>query len=107
MMSSIPLKGVIRDGRVELSEPIDLPDGTEVLVTTAVSFLDDDETLSTERIAREQAAMERLNLFDFMTEDEQGDDPSSIQEWIDDLRSIPPVPENPCDTTPEGTKGRP
>ena len=35
------------------------------------------------------------DLLDFMTEDEQGDDPVLVQQWIDDLRSIPPVPANP------------
>jgi hypothetical protein len=29
---------------------------------------------------------------EFMTEEEQGDDPGSIQRWIDDLRAIPPLP---------------
>jgi hypothetical protein len=29
-----------------------------------------------------------------MNEDDQGDDPEAIQRWIEDLRSIPPVPEN-------------
>ena len=32
---------------------------------------------------------------EFMTEDEQSDDPEGVEQWIDDLRSIPPVPENP------------
>jgi hypothetical protein len=27
-----------------------------------------------------------------MSESEQVDDPAAIQQWIDDLRSIPPVP---------------
>lgn len=31
-MSSILMKGVIRDGRVEVEEPINLPDGSEVIV---------------------------------------------------------------------------
>jgi hypothetical protein len=29
---------------------------------------------------------------EFMTEDEQGDDPESIQRWIDEFRAIPPLP---------------
>jgi hypothetical protein len=29
---------------------------------------------------------------EFMTEDEQGDDEESIDHWIADLRSMPPVP---------------
>ena len=31
----------------------------------------------------------------FMTEDEQSDDPQAIQQWIDGLRAIPPLPQNP------------
>ena len=30
-----------------------------------------------------------------MTEDDQRDDPESIQQWIDDLRAIPPLPITP------------
>ena len=29
----------------------------------------------------------------FMTEDEQSDDPEMVRRWIEDLRSIPPVPD--------------
>ena len=32
---------------------------------------------------------------DFMTEDEQSDDPELIRAWIEDLISIPPVPFDP------------
>ena len=94
-MSSILLKGVIRNGRVEVDEPIDLPDGTEVVVTTGTSLPDEEGPLSAAEIARLPTTMERLQSFDFMTEDEQSDDPEGVQQWIDDLRSIPPVPENP------------
>jgi hypothetical protein len=94
-MSSILLKGIIRNGRVEVDEPIDLPDGTEVVVTTGVNAHDDDGPITQEEIARIQALMERMKSFDFMTEDQQSDDPTLVQEWIDDLRSIPPVPNNP------------
>ena len=31
----------------------------------------------------------------FMTESEQSDDPHAIQRWIDELRAIPPLPQNP------------
>jgi hypothetical protein len=84
-MNMIPWRGVIRNGRVEVDEPIDLPDGTEVVVTTGTSISGE----------HEQMATERLESFDFMTEDEQSDDPVLVQEWIEDLRSIPSVPENP------------
>jgi hypothetical protein len=32
---------------------------------------------------------------DFMTEEEQSDDPEAIQKWIDDLRAIPPLSLHP------------
>jgi hypothetical protein len=32
-MSSILMKGVIRNGQVEVAEPINLPDGSEVTIT--------------------------------------------------------------------------
>jgi hypothetical protein len=32
-MSLILIKGVIRNGRVEVAEPINLPDGSEVTIT--------------------------------------------------------------------------
>src|SRR5438270_36034 len=31
----------------------------------------------------------------FMTEEEQSDDPASVQQWIDELRAIPPLPMTP------------
>jgi hypothetical protein len=33
-MSSILTRGVIRNGRVEVAQPINLPDGSEVMITT-------------------------------------------------------------------------
>lgn len=33
-MSTMTLKGIIRNGRVEVTEPITLPEGTEVVVST-------------------------------------------------------------------------
>ena len=42
-MSSILLKGVIRNGRVEVAEPIDLPDGTELLFSVPDGTSADDE----------------------------------------------------------------
>lgn len=32
---------------------------------------------------------------DFLTEEEQADDPESVERWINDLRSIPPLPMTP------------
>lgn len=57
-MSSL-VKGVIRNGRVEVAEPIDLPDGTEVVVTSEPTWPDDSPPPPAE-IARVLAAMNRL-----------------------------------------------
>jgi hypothetical protein len=32
---------------------------------------------------------------EFMTEEEQSDDPEAIQRWIEDFRAIPPLPMTP------------
>jgi hypothetical protein len=53
------LKGVIRNGRVEVDEPIDLPEGTQVVVAPEASRRDD-HPVSPEEITRVLAAMHRL-----------------------------------------------
>lgn len=58
-MSSILLKGVIRNGRVEVDEPINLPEGTEVVVTSGTTGPDDGPPTTAE-ITRVLAAMHRL-----------------------------------------------
>jgi hypothetical protein len=61
-MSAV-LRGFIRDGRVEVAEPIDLPDGTAVVVAPETTNRDDDP-MSPEEIARILAAMQRLQPLD-------------------------------------------
>ena len=58
-MSSLLLKGVIRNGRVEVEGPIDLPEGTEVVVTSGTTGPDDD-AMSPAEIVRVLAAMHQL-----------------------------------------------
>ena len=53
------LKGVVRNGRVELDAPIDWPDGTEVVVASSDPNRDDDP-MSPAEIARVLAAMQLL-----------------------------------------------
>lgn len=48
-----PLKAHVKNGRLLLDEPTDLPDGTEVTVTIADDDLDDEDR------ARLHAALER------------------------------------------------
>jgi hypothetical protein len=99
-MSWIVRKGIIRGGQIVLETPINLPDGSEVTINGQpygkfVGCEDNGLPPTTEEIAATLNAMKRFEAFEFMTEDEQSDDPMVVQEWIDDLRSIPPVPENP------------
>jgi len=87
-MSSIMIKGVIRAGQVVVDRAIDLPDGSEV---TIVARSESPET------SELREAIAQLEPIRFMTEEEQSDDPDAIQQWIDELRAIPPLPEDPED----------
>jgi hypothetical protein len=42
-------------------------------------------------VVREEAPIE----MEFMTEEEQGDDPEAIRRWIDELRATPALPMTP------------
>ncbi len=66
-MSPSQLKGVIRNGRVEVNEPINLPEGTEVVVTSEATDLDDGP-ISPAEIARVLAAMHQLQSLEIPTE---------------------------------------
>jgi hypothetical protein len=94
-MGAVRRKGIIRGGQVVVEEPIDLPDGSEVTILAGAleEFLDGEEGgLPQTATAREE--MGRFAGIEFMTEDEQGGNPEAVRQWIEDLRSIPPVPEN-------------
>lgn len=65
-MSAV-LKGFIRNGRVEVDGPIDLPDGTEVVVAPETAGRDDGPVPPAE-IARVLAAMQRLQPLDISEE---------------------------------------
>ena len=60
------------NGQVQLNGHPEWPEGLRLLVREAI---------------RQE--------MEFLTEEEQSDDPQAIQQWIDELRSIPPVPEIP------------
>ncbi len=93
-MSTIHRKGVIRGGQVVVEPPIDLPDGSEVTILGGdIATMSPDEESDTPDSSRHSPY--RLSKLVFMTEDEQSNDPEAIQQWIDDLRGIPPVPEDP------------
>jgi hypothetical protein len=63
------LKATVRNGRIELDEPFDLPDGAEVEVILLTPA--DPPTLRG------------------MTEEEQGSTPEAIERWIAALEAIP------------------
>ncbi len=63
------LKAIWKNGKVVLEGHADWPEGSRLIVQE-----------------------EALPGVIFMTEEEQSDDPEAIQQWIDGLRAIPPVP---------------
>ncbi len=79
------VRTVIHDRRIEVPAPEDLPDGTEVILSIGTDVAEDN---------RLPPAADEMDAIDFMTDDEQSDDPEEVEQWLDDLRSIPPVPEN-------------
>jgi hypothetical protein len=80
-MSSILMKGVIRNGRVEVAEPINLPDGSEVTITGHAhgefpDRSDTDRSMTTSEIAVTLAAMAKVEPFD-MSDEER----ASADDW--------------------------
>jgi len=74
-MSSILRKGVIRAGRVEVDEPINLPDGSEVTIIghangKFVGLQDNDRAMTPTEIAQTLAALSRVEPLE--TTDEEG-----------------------------------
>jgi hypothetical protein len=66
------IKATWKNGQVVLDSPAEWPDGRRLVV------------------AEEPTAEIR-----FMTEEEQRDDPESVQRWIAELQAIPPLPMTP------------
>ncbi len=74
-MRSILIKGVIRNGRVEVSEPINLPDGSEVTITghaqdKSLGLSTNDRAMTPTEIAETLGAMDKVQPFD-MTDEER------------------------------------
>jgi hypothetical protein len=61
------IRATVRGGRIEVDEPIDLPDGTQLLIPIPNGEADDE--MGPEEIARVLAAMDRLEPLE-MTEAE-------------------------------------
>jgi len=67
------IKATVRDGRIELDEPIDLPDGTELWIPMpngAVEPAADDGPMSANEIARVLAALDQIIPFDRSAKEE-------------------------------------
>ena len=74
-MSSIWIKGVIRNGRVEVTGPINLPDGSEVTITgytggNSPGRSDCGRPMTPSEIAETLAAMDKVEPFE-MTDEER------------------------------------
>ncbi len=74
-MSRILVKGIVRNGRVEVEEPINLPDGSEVTITgypngKFVGLPDNGDPMSPDEIAATLEAMDRIEPLD-MTDEER------------------------------------
>ena len=71
-MRSILMKGIVRNGRVEVAEPIDLPDGSEVTITGNGYFVGKsgtDRPMTPREIAETLAAMDKIEPFEMTEED--------------------------------------
>jgi hypothetical protein len=74
-MASILLKGVVRGGHIETAVPIDLPDGSEVMIfgqptERETEMADDDRPRTPAEIAATLAAMDKVEPFE-MTDEER------------------------------------
>jgi hypothetical protein len=72
MTGSIQVRGVIRNGRVEVDEPINLPDGCEVTIVGDANgrfgLQESDRPMTPEEISQTLAAMEKVEPFDWTDE---------------------------------------
>ena len=79
------IRGIIRKGQVIMTQPVDLPDETEVeIMPVGLGSSEDDEgTLSPDEIARMLAAMDAIEPFE-MTDEERAAieaDRQARKEW--------------------------
>ncbi|MBI2807686.1 MAG: hypothetical protein HYX68_22120 [Planctomycetes bacterium] len=72
------IQTTIQNGRIDVPAPADLSDGTRVLVDVMPL-----------------PAQSRADEIQFMTEQEQSDDPEAIEAWIAELNALPPLTMTP------------
>jgi hypothetical protein len=73
-MNLILVKGIVRNGRVEVEEPINLPDGSEVTITGYANgkfagLPDNGDAMTPEEIAATLEAMDKIEPFDLTDEE--------------------------------------
>jgi hypothetical protein len=72
-MSRIQIKGVVRSGRVEVAEPIYLPDGSEVIISGPANGLSaepaDERPMTPSEIAETLSAMDKVEPFELTDEE--------------------------------------
>lgn len=68
------VEATVQNRRIELPAPADWPDGTKVKVDVVPALTGN-----------------RFEVVDFMTEDEQSDDPDAIKRWIAELDALPGI----------------
>ena len=72
------VEATVQNRRIEVPAPDDWLDGTKVMVD----------------VTPVPAGNRRADV-DFMTEDEQSDDPDAIERWIAELEALPGIPMTP------------
>ena len=72
------VEATVQNRRIEVPAPDDWPDGTKVMVDVLP-----------------MPAGNRLDDLDFMTEEEQSDDPDAIERWIAELEALPGITMTP------------
>jgi hypothetical protein len=70
------IKTTIRNRRIDVPAPSDVPDGTEVTVIIGASDADDSGPLSPEEIARVLAAMKKVEPFEMTPQED-----AEIEAW--------------------------
>ncbi len=64
------ITAIVHNGRLELVQPIDLPDGTEVEVLLPAQTAPDDGPMTADEIKRTLAAMDKIEPLEFSDEEQ-------------------------------------
>jgi hypothetical protein len=78
------IRTVVRDRRIEVPAPEELPDATEVLLTIGADVGDDDGPMTSEEIARVLVAMEQMQPMEM-----PDDVAAELDAWESDGKPLP------------------